>query len=177
MGLTSLLESQTDCQVVARLESIDRIGEKVTALDIDMLVVNPRLLGEHGRDIISRLRGDHPSLKLLAFVDTCYPPGMLKYYDATIEMYDSVQKILSKLESVKDHDEDRSGEVLSPREIDVLVLVAKGLMNKEISDTLNISVHTVITHRKNITRKTGIKSVSGLTVYALLNNLLSLDEC
>ena len=61
---------------------------------------------------------------------------------------------------------------LSKREIDVLVAVAKGMMNKEIADQMNISIHTVISHRKNITRKTGIKSVSGLTVYALLNNLI-----
>jgi DNA-binding CsgD family transcriptional regulator len=52
------------------------------------------------------------------------------------------------------------------------VLVAKGLANKEIADKLNISIHTVMSHRKNIAHKTGIKSVAGLTVYALLNNLL-----
>ena len=44
--------------------------------------------------------------------------------------------------------------------------------NKEIADVLNVSVHTVISHRKNITHKTGIKSVAGLTVYAMLNNLI-----
>ena len=52
------------------------------------------------------------------------------------------------------------------------MLVAKGLANKEIADRLTISVHTVISHRKNISHKTGIKSVAGLTVYALLHNLL-----
>ena len=46
------------------------------------------------------------------------------------------------------------------------------MTNKDISDLLNISVHTVITHRKNIVKKTGIKSVAGLTVYALINNLV-----
>ena len=50
--------------------------------------------------------------------------------------------------------------------------MAKGMLNKEIADFYNISIHTVITHRKNITRKTGIKTVAGLTVYALLNNLI-----
>ena len=65
---------------------------------------------------------------------------------------------------------------LSNREIDVLVSVAKGMTNKEISDLLSISVHTVITHRKNIVKKTGIKSVAGLTVYALLNNLVEESE-
>ena len=53
-----------------------------------------------------------------------------------------------------------------------MVAVARGMTNKEIADRYNISIHTVISHRKNIARKTGIKSVSGLTVYALLNNMI-----
>ena len=54
--------------------------------------------------------------------------------------------------------------------------MAKGLQNKEIADKHNISINTVITHRKNITRKTGIKTVPGLTVYAILNNLIDISE-
>ena len=65
--------------------------------------------------------------------------------------------------------------ILSPRETEVTVLLAKGRINKEIADQLNISTTTVITHRKNITRKTGIKTVAGLTVYALLNNLIDMN--
>ena len=61
---------------------------------------------------------------------------------------------------------------LTDRERQVLALAARGLINKEIADRYNISIHTVISHRKNIARKTGIKSVSGLTVYALLNNMI-----
>lgn len=64
--------------------------------------------------------------------------------------------------------------ILSDREKEVLVCVAKGMINKEIADHLNISVHTVVSHRKNITAKTDIKTIAGLTVYALLNNLLEL---
>ena len=66
-------------------------------------------------------------------------------------------------------------EELSAREKEILVCVAKGMLNKEIADAENISIHTVITHRKNITRKTGIKTVAGLTVYALLNNLIDIN--
>ena len=65
-------------------------------------------------------------------------------------------------------------EPLSDREKEVLVLVARGLLNKEIADKLNISVNTVITHRKNITRKTGIKTAPGLTVYAILGGLIDI---
>lgn len=65
---------------------------------------------------------------------------------------------------------------LSQREKEILVSVAKGMLNKEIADQLNLSIHTVITHRKNITRKTGIKTVAGLTVYAILNNLIDMNS-
>lgn len=63
-------------------------------------------------------------------------------------------------------------EALTQRETEILVLVAKGYMSKEIADMLNISMNTVNTHRKNITAKTGIKSIAGLTVYAMLNKLM-----
>ncbi|WP_321479111.1 LuxR C-terminal-related transcriptional regulator [uncultured Bacteroides sp.] len=65
---------------------------------------------------------------------------------------------------------------LSAREIEVLVLVTKGFINKEIADKLNISLTTVITHRKNITEKLGIKSVSGLTMYAVMNGYVEADR-
>ena len=64
-------------------------------------------------------------------------------------------------------------EGLSQREMEVLQLVACGFINKEIADKLYISLHTVISHRKNITRKLQIKTVAGLTIYALLNGLIS----
>lgn len=70
----------------------------------------------------------------------------------------------------------RDDNDLSPREIDVLVLVCKGLLNKEIAEKLNISLTTVITHRKNITQKLGIKSVSGLTLYAIMNGYITPDK-
>lgn len=65
---------------------------------------------------------------------------------------------------------------LSPREIEVLTLITKGYINKEIADKLNINLTTVITHRKNITEKLGIKSVSGLTVYAVTNGYIEADR-
>jgi len=65
---------------------------------------------------------------------------------------------------------------LSLREIEVLRLVVRGYINKEIADKLHISLTTVITHRKNITEKLGIKSVSGLTVYAVMQGLIEADS-
>lgn len=65
---------------------------------------------------------------------------------------------------------------LSAREIEVLALITKGLINKEIADKLNISLTTVITHRKNIVEKLGIKSVSGLTIYAVMHGYVDADR-
>ena len=69
-----------------------------------------------------------------------------------------------------------TGHELSAREIEVLVRITKGLINKEIADKLNIGLTTVITHRKNITEKLGIKSVSGLTIYAVMNGYVEADR-
>ena len=60
---------------------------------------------------------------------------------------------------------------LSQRETEVLRLIASGKINKEIAQHLNISINTVLSHRKNITAKLGIKSISGLTFYAMMNGI------
>lgn len=65
---------------------------------------------------------------------------------------------------------------LSPREVEVLTLIVRGYINKEIAEQLNISLTTVISHRKNITEKLGIRSVSGLTVYAVMNGLVEANQ-
>ena len=82
--------------------------------------------------------------------------------------------VVSRMEDEVQTPRGEGGE-LSAREKEILVSVAKGMLNKEIADQYNISIYTVISHRKNITRKTGIKTVAGLTVYALLNNLIDMN--
>lgn len=69
-----------------------------------------------------------------------------------------------------------SNEVLSDREKDVIVAVAQGMTNKEIADHLCISTNTVITHRRNIARKLQIHSPAGLTIYAIVNNLVDISS-
>lgn len=67
-------------------------------------------------------------------------------------------------------------EELSRREIDVLIQIVKGLSNKEIADALCLSTHTVMSHRKNIVRKLNIHSTAGLTIYAIVNGIVNLDN-
>lgn len=79
---------------------------------------------------------------------------------------DTLQQIFDRLVAPKEEDHQ---EELSSREIEVLKLIARGMINKEIAEELCISLNTVLTHRKNITSKLGIKTVSGLTFYAMMN--------
>ena len=68
-----------------------------------------------------------------------------------------------------------NGEALSERERDVIISVVQGMSNKEIADHLCISINTVITHRRNIARKLQIHSAAGLTIYAIVNNLVDIS--
>lgn len=67
-------------------------------------------------------------------------------------------------------------KILSDREIEVMALIVQGYINKEIADRLNISLTTVITHRKNIMDKLGIKSVSALTIYAVMHGYVDINS-
>ena len=71
---------------------------------------------------------------------------------------------------------ERERQVLTRREIEVMVLVVQGYINKEIADKLNISLSTVITHRKNIMEKLGLKSVSALTIFAVTHGYVDVDK-
>ena len=67
-------------------------------------------------------------------------------------------------------------KILSNREIEVMSLIVQGLINKEIAEKLNISLTTVITHRKNIMDKLGMKSVSALTIYAVMHGYIDINK-
>lgn len=84
-----------------------------------------------------------------------------------------IERLTHILDSLSESNKEKKQSNLSQREIDVLKLVAKGLINKEIAEQLSISFNTVLTHRKNITAKLGIKSVSGLGFYAIMNGYIS----
>lgn len=103
---------------------------------------------------------------------TCIEDNILVPMVRLIENPVSFRQHAAESKAAAEDDRDE----LSEREKEILVSVAQGLLNKEIADKHNISINTVITHRKNITRKTGIKTVSGLTVYAILNGYVDINS-
>lgn len=85
-----------------------------------------------------------------------------------------IRELQHSIENEHHHKPDDDNIHLTKRETEVLKLIVKGCINKEIADMLNISLNTVLTHRKNIISKTGVKTVSGLTFYCLRNGLIDM---
>ena len=179
-GLASFFDDINQVSIVSQLDRIDRMEEKLAAYNPDILIINPLLIAYDTNEHFLKICRDFSNVIPVALVTSYVDTSILKQFKDVIEINDSKQKVVTKIFNLLSDNklaQDKLESIeLSNRETDVLVALVKGLTNKEISDKLYISVHTVITHRKNIVRKTGIKSVSGLTVYALLNNLVDESE-
>lgn len=178
-GLSSFFNDMNQIAVASIVDNIDDLQDKIIMHNPDVLIINPMMLGCMLNTFVKQMTQNHPNINRVALVTSYVDKNILKNFKEVIELSDNKQKVINKMLNLQNNnDETPQNESvdLSNREVDVLVCVAKGMTNKDISDMLNISVHTVITHRKNIVKKTGIKSVSGLTVYALLNNLVEESE-
>ncbi len=176
IGLEQLLRELPDAEVVFSTDNLGSLYARINALRPDILIVNPLLYDYAKRATIRAEFDSLPNLRLIGLVTSYIESQHQRQFAGIIELNDDLQRIKSTINQVvntiqSDGDEPDT-DPLSDREKEVLICLSKGLKNNEIADTLNISVHTVITHRKNIVRKTGIKSVAALTVYAILNNLI-----
>ncbi|MBN2635458.1 MAG: response regulator transcription factor [Prolixibacteraceae bacterium] len=144
-----------------------------------LIIVNPSLF-YNNQKLFNAAKARFEQAKWVGLVFGWHNPEILSMFDGLITAADTptrVELTVNKLLQENNGDDQNSmQEILSGREIDVLKLLAKGLANKEIADQLNISIHTVISHRKNISQKTGIKSVSGLTIYAVTQKLITIDN-
>lgn len=146
----------------------------------DILIMNPAfpVFGD-----IRELKKEAGELhmKYIALLCALGDSAVLKNYDDTFSLYDDPTVLKEKLNKLldvsSDAESDEGGQdVLSAREKEIVTCVVKGMTNKEIADTLFLSAHTVITHRRNIARKLQIHSPAGLTIYAIVNKLVKLQD-
>jgi len=158
--------------------TIDTLNYYLRLHKPDILIINPAYWGYFD---IARLKEEtsNPKLICIALLNSSVDLNLLRIYDDTISIYDSVELLKEKLEKlfnlplIETSDE---ATVLSLREKEIITCVVKGLTNKEIALELFLSTHTVITHRRNIARKLEIHSTAGLTIYAIVNKLVELEE-
>lgn len=152
-------------------------NKQITKSPPDLLIISPSYLGLFSP---SQLRADlgNANLKLLGLQSAFTDQNTLACYDELITLHDSPETIKSKIINLTTSSGDRasSKRELSQREREIIICVAKGMTNKQIADSLYLSAHTVIAHRRNIANKLQINSPSGLTIYAIVNKLVDLTD-
>ena len=146
--------------------------------NIDAVIINPTVIDYNDRlDIRSSI--GLGTTAIVALAHSNHEESVLRQYDECIGIYDNAQRIFQKLKNAIEENANAPKNdlnELSSRERDILTAVAKGKTNKEIADEFNISIYTVISHRRNISQKLGINSIPGLTVYAIMNKLVDMSD-
>ena len=177
-GLASVIEKIPDTKVNQQIESVEELIVLENKCDADYLIINNNFFTDPKvMKVLSTFSGTTRFI-ILANNNSDQISGI--NYDGIINVNDSQNILLKKFKEItgKNSFIQKStipGEI-SKREADILKNIALGFSNKEIADKLFISAHTVVTHRKNITRKLGIKTVPGLTIYAIINKLIDIDK-
>jgi len=158
--------------------TIDSMNHYLNIHKPDILIVNPSFWGYFD---ITKIKAetDNAKLKCIALVYSAIDENLLRNYDDRISIYDTVDQLKEKLDKLfnsplsENSDEQNT---LSVREKEIITCIVRGLTNKEIAQSLFLSAHTVISHRRNIARKLEIHSTAGLTIYAIMNKLVELDD-
>ncbi|MDO8898403.1 MAG: LuxR C-terminal-related transcriptional regulator [Bacteroidales bacterium] len=178
-GIKTLLSQM---EIAFRMDESDTVIHNLNRLiqksNPGIVMINPSMMKENL--LINRSDPELSSIFFIALVQNDLPDALSSQFDALLHLCASKTELIKETEEILTKagiiSSEKESNTLSGREIDILRLVALGLTNNEISEKLFISVHTAMTHRKNITRKLGIKTVSGLTVYAILNKLIKTEE-
>ncbi len=173
-GMATLLQRAEKLNIdVAELSSLS----SVSAYDEpDILIISPSQMGTM---TLPQIRGQvgNENLKVVALQSSFADHNSVVNFDEVLSLYDTFEAIEKKIAGVLATGEEVDDrKELSAREKEIIVCVVKGMINKQIADELNISTHTVITHRKNIANKLKIHSPAGLTIYAIVNKLVDLSE-
>lgn len=179
-GLTTTLKRLANIKVQPiEILSVEALADCLRTQYPEMLIVNPTFGGYFD---VSKFQEEvsGKKIRLIALVTSFVDASLLAKYDESISIFDDLDVVSKKINSLTKADvreEDNvDQEVLSQREKEIVVCVVKGMTNKEIAENLFLSIHTVITHRRNISKKLQIHSAAGLTIYAIVNKLVTLND-
>lgn len=128
---------------------------------------------------IDEIRRHYPAATIVGVYHSAMPSEAIVDYDIMTSIYSDRNAIRSIIENALNQTPDTDNaptDELTPREREIVIGVVKGLSNKEIASHLNVSVNTVMTHRRNIASKLQIHSPAALTIYAIVSKLVSIED-
>ncbi|PTX55947.1 LuxR family two component transcriptional regulator [Litoreibacter ponti] len=189
-GICAILESYDDIEVLGTLSNGQEVVDRVEELAPDVILMDLNMPQLGGLSATEILLEQNPGTRILIlsmhdapeYVSTAMSHGAKGYLlkdVPTEEIHTAIQAVMrgetylcgGATASLSPKTSD-GREVLTAREQTILLQLAQGRSNKEVAAELDISVHTVETHRKNIKRKLGINSTAGLTRYAMEHGVL-----
>ncbi len=177
-GIINILKIESLNINFYKVDSLTEIQELSLHHSFNIVLINPALINNQIK-IYKAINKELSNVQWLGIIYSYFDKEIVSLFDDVITINDSSDIIINKIKKILNSDQNQDKEqfeALTERETEVLKLLVTGKANKEIADTLYISTHTVISHRKNITKKTGIKSVSGLTIYAVVNHIITIDN-
>ena len=179
-GLTAALKRLPNVKVQPiELLSIEALHDCVRTQCPDMLIVNPAF-GDYFDVGKFREETSGKKIRVIALVTSFVDASLLSKYDESISIFDDLERLSKKISGLlnvpSEEEELESQDALSQREKEIVICVVKGMTNKEIAEKLFLSIHAVITHRRNISKKLQIHSAAGLTIYAIVNKLVTLND-
>ena len=175
-GISAVISDIVQAEVIF-MDELQELNNYLETNPVDLVFIDEHLLRDKtDRDLFFQLQSE---ARYIVLTNDREEIPARKKFNEVISKNAPKEKNIPLLERVLGDswvEESKKSAILSERENEVLKQVAMGYTNQQIADRLFISKHTVISHRKNITSKLGIKTVSGLTVYAVLNNLIPKDQ-
>jgi DNA-binding NarL/FixJ family response regulator len=178
-GIEQLLLEIPELELIEVFDGTEKkLEEKIIAAKPELVILNPAVINNNIISLTSRLY--ESGIHLIGLTNQNTAVNIASHFNYILSLEAGKFELLEELKKITGNNEagrrKESHFALSEREKTILKQVVIGLTNQEIADKLFLSIHTVTTHRKNITRKLGIKTVSGLTVYALMNNIVDLND-
>lgn len=175
--LADLIDREKGAEVtVHTLRDPFTLLQTVKRLRPDIIIVSCNVCSPPMIETV-RTIADLPKARFVLYCETITDELLAERCEGHLSAEESDKEVIDLITSLltADEREEVPGE-LTPRERDIIIGVVKGMTNKEIADELFISPNTVTTHRRNIVKKLDIHSASGLTVYAIMNKLVSLQD-
>lgn len=178
-GITVVLNTSKFSLKSFAYNDIQELNDYTNKSIFNLIIINSDISNTEIKSI-NNLKSSIPNVKIIGIISNNPSRNFYSQIDNKIYLNDNSSKVVEIVElclSEENKSNKKSFEnKLSDRETDVLKLLAVGKANKEIADELFISIHTVISHRKNITIKLGIKSTAAMAIYAVANNIIDIND-